>query len=188
VVDDDEEPLIREPPSVRRKMAALARVEEYQQPLGSYLLHLTGDLTVALRLTQEAFVCTQHAEGDARSILAIRPWLFRVATRLAYRYLRQQRASSQPGRLGSERNSSGRVGSSDEERALVRSVLLDLRVGERAVLLLCDYEELPLGEVAAILGLSTDRLRQRLARARAHFRLIYVGHHAQDERALLPPR
>jgi DNA-directed RNA polymerase specialized sigma24 family protein len=47
-------------------------------------------------------------------------------------------------------------------------------MGERAVLLLCDFEQLPDDEAAAILGVSPARLRVRLERARAHFRFTYV--------------
>ena len=68
----------------------------------------------------------------------------------------------------------------------MRSALLDLPGRERAVLLLCDSEQLPSDEVALILGVSADRLSRRLARARARFRLAYIEHHALAVQRSLP--
>jgi DNA-directed RNA polymerase specialized sigma24 family protein len=157
VNDDEEEPGLHWPLAGQRAAFA-ALVKEYQQPLGGYLLHLLGEVGVATVLTEETFVCA-HRECVARqSGLAVRPWLYRTATRLACQQLPlTPRAVSTIG-----------------ERALVQSVVGDLQMEERAVLLLCDFEQLPEDEAAAILGVSTAQLRGRLERARAHFRLAYV--------------
>jgi len=57
-------------------------------------------------------------------------------------------------------------------------VLAELQPSDRAVLLLCDLEQLPYNEAATIVGISTARLHERLARARARFRFTYLAHHS----------
>ena len=70
------------------RRAALAElVEEYQQPVGTYLFHLVGDREAALALTAETVVCAYHARADVRSCPSLRAWLYRMATRAAYAYL-----------------------------------------------------------------------------------------------------
>src|SRR5919202_4526397 len=73
----------------REAFAGLVRA--FQQPLGGYLFHLTGDRDLALDLTQETFVRAYTALGATRPGLAVRAWLFRIATNLAYDQLRRRR-------------------------------------------------------------------------------------------------
>ena len=60
------------------------------------------------------------------------------------------------------------------ERGLAEAALRHLAPAERAVLLLCDLEQFPIGDVAVILGVSGEAVRRRLAGARGRFRLAYV--------------
>jgi RNA polymerase sigma-70 factor (ECF subfamily) len=181
-VHDQEEGLAGESALAWRQAALAGLVEAYQQPLGSYVLHLVGRLDVALALTQETFVHAYRAETAHPPELAIRPWLYREATRLAYRHLRR---AQQPGPLSIPvpeaplwPSAAASTTTTSAERALVESVLRDLELGERAVLLLCDLEQFPYPAAAAILGLTSQGLDRRLARARAHFRRASLAHHA----------
>jgi DNA-directed RNA polymerase specialized sigma24 family protein len=171
VIDEGKSPANESAPD--RERAALAQlIEEYQQPLGSYLLHLTGEADVALVLTRETFVCAYRAKAASGPGPAVRPWLYRTATCLAYTHLRRHRRRSAPVSgwvLAAPAEAEG------GEPALVQSVLGDLPLAERAILLLCDLEHLPFDEAAAVLSVSTDRLRERLGRARAHFSHAYVA-------------
>jgi RNA polymerase sigma-70 factor (ECF subfamily) len=178
VNDDEEEPGLHSVPAHQRA-ALSALVKEYQQPLGGYLLHLLGEAEVAGVLTQETFVCAYREYVARQSGLAVRPWLYRTATRLARRHLDLTRPAARLGAPRVERTvPAPAAASTSEQQALVQSVLRNLQLGERVVLLLCDFERLPDDEAAAILGVSPARLRTRLERARAHFRLAYVEHHA----------
>jgi RNA polymerase sigma factor (sigma-70 family) len=171
-IDDGKTPAHESAPE--RQRAALAQlIAEYQQPVGSYLLHLTGESDTALVLTRETFVCAYRAKAASGPGMAVRAWLYRTATRLARTHLRRHRRRSAPvSGWGVPAPTETQGG----ERALVQSVLWDLPLAERAVLLLCDLEHLPYDEAAAVLSVSTDRLRERLGQARTHFRHAYVSH------------
>jgi RNA polymerase sigma-70 factor (ECF subfamily) len=175
-VDNEAEARVHESPPTRRPAALEALIEEYQQHVGGYLIHLIGDQQVALALAEEMFVDAHRARVADRPDTAIGPWLYRRATRLAYRHLRGR--SHRFPRRAVEWATSGRESSQIAEARMVESALRDLQPGERAVLLLCDLEQLPVVEAAAILGMSSERLQQRLARARARFRLAFLAHHA----------
>jgi DNA-directed RNA polymerase specialized sigma24 family protein len=71
--------------------AFAALITRYQQPLGGYLAHLTGDRELAADLAQETFLRAYRALGATRPDLLIRPWLYRIATNLAYDFLRRRR-------------------------------------------------------------------------------------------------
>jgi RNA polymerase sigma-70 factor (ECF subfamily) len=175
--DDDEAQAAVESPRARERAAFATLVEAYQQPLGSYLLHLVGDLDTALTLTRQTFVWAYRDDAITRPELAVHAWLYRVATRLAMRHLRRRGSTlklwSQP-----EHAISVPPGAPAEERHLVDAVLRDLPLDERSVLLLCEFQQLPHDEVAIVLGSSIELVRQRLAQARARFRLAYLAHDA----------
>jgi RNA polymerase sigma-70 factor (ECF subfamily) len=166
-------------PRARQRAAFAALVKEYQQPLGGYLLNLLGEVEAARVLTEQTFVCAYRDYVARPSGQAVRPWLYRTATRLACQHLRITRHAATPGAFRLVRLVPAPAApSASRERALVRAALRDLPMGERAALLLCDFEQLPDVEAAAILGMSTTRLRRRLERTRAHFRLTYAEHDA----------
>ena len=147
------------------RAAVAALVQRYQQAIGSYLLHLTGDPEAAVGLTADTFVHACRSRPGAGRGLPVRPWLIRTATQLARAHLRRRRwLSWLPGRRLAIRPLRGAA-----ERELVRSALARLWVTDRAVLLLCDLEGLPETEVAMILGWRLPRVRRRLVRARARF-------------------
>lgn len=148
-----------------RQRAALAElIEAYQQAVGTYLTHLVGEPELARALTEETFVCAYRAHAEIRPGTSLRPWLYRMATQLAYRHLRRRPVV--------------RLSGYEIERKLLQSVLAELQPSDRAVLLLCDLEHLPYNEAATIVGISTARLQERLARARARFRFTYLAHHS----------
>jgi len=76
------------------RAAFAALVERYQQPVGSYLWRLTRDRELALDLTQDTFLRAYRSIGTTPRSLLVRPWLFRIATNLAYDYFRRNVASA----------------------------------------------------------------------------------------------
>lgn len=147
-------------------------VERHQQRLGGYLFHLLGDRDLALDLTQDTFVRAYTALGATRPGLALRPWLFRIATNLAYDVLRRRRriawvplsvaepqAIEEPPRI--------------EEQLLVRQALSRLRPEEQVVLVLCGIEDHSYAEAAATLDTTPEAVRKRVSRAKHAFRLAY---------------
>ncbi len=149
-------------------------VTRYQQAIGGYLLRLTGDREVAFDLTQEAFVRAYGALGRTRVGLHFKPWLYRIATNLAYDHLRRRRRIAWVSLHGIDRVVSTEPPGSVEERDLVRQTLARLRPDERAVLLLCGLERVSYPEAAAMLGGSAEAIRKRFTRAKEHFRQVYA--------------
>jgi len=155
--------------------AFAALVTRYQQAIGGYLLRLTGDREVAFDLTQEAFVRAYRALGRTRVGLHFKPWLYRIATNLAYDYLRRRRRIAWVSLHGIDRVVSADPPGSVEECDLVRQTLARLRPDERAVLLLCGLERVSYPDAAAMLGGSSEAIRKRFTRAKEHFRQVYAA-------------
>jgi RNA polymerase sigma-70 factor (ECF subfamily) len=156
------------------RAAFAALVEHYQQPLGSYLWRLTRDRELALDLTQDTFLRAYRSIGETPPDLLVRPWLFRIATNLAYDQFRRRRRFGRLPIGPLERPTGPDESVSVEERELVHRALARLRPSERAVLLLCAVEQLSYREVAAILGCSSEAVRKQFTRAKEHFRLVYA--------------
>jgi len=174
---------VAEPEDADRVLAERARqgeqeafsllVERHQQPLGGYLFHLLGDRDLALDLTQDTFVRAYTALSTTRPGLAIRPWLFRIATNLAYDALRRRRRIHWFPLATVEHQASG-VEAQLEEREVVRMALARLHPAEQVVLILCTIERHSYVEAAASLSSSPDAIRKRLNRAKQHFRAAYA--------------
>jgi RNA polymerase sigma-70 factor (ECF subfamily) len=149
-------------------------VAHHQQPLGGYLFHLLGDRELALDLTQDTFVRAYTALSATRPGLAIRAWLFRIATNLAYDVLRRRRRIAWLPLAVVETRIASQDAAPTEEQELVRLALGSLRPEEQVVLVLCTIEQHTLGQVAATLSTSPDAVRKRLSRAKERFRQAYA--------------
>jgi RNA polymerase sigma-70 factor (ECF subfamily) len=156
------------------RAAFAALVERYQQPLGSYLWRLTRDRELASDLTQEAFLHAYRSISATPPGLLIRPWLYRIATNLAYDEFRRRRRSGRLQRGMVERTAAEDASSLIEERELVRLALERLRARDRAVLLLCAVEQLAYAEVGVIFGCSSEAVRKQFTRAKGRFRVAYA--------------
>src|SRR5579872_4287982 len=66
-------------------------VEKYQVRLARYLYRLVGDEETALDLAQDTFLEAYRGIGSLRSDLALRAWLFRIATNHAIQVRRRRR-------------------------------------------------------------------------------------------------
>jgi RNA polymerase sigma-70 factor (ECF subfamily) len=148
-------------------------VERYQQRLGGYLFHLLGDRDLALDLTQDTFVRAYTALGATRPGLALRPWLFRIATNLAYDLLRRRRRIAWvPLSVVEDRARDDAAPIEDQE--LVRLALRRLRPEDQVVLVLCGIEDHSYAEAATTLDSTPDAVRKRLSRAKDNFRVVYA--------------
>ncbi len=149
-------------------------IERYQQALSGYLLHLTGDREVALDLTQDTFVRAFRALRQTKPGLQFKPWLYRIATNLAYDYLRRQRRFRWLPLGVVDRQSPADPVAGVGEQDLVQRTLVHLQPDERAVLLLCGLEGVSYPQAATILGGSPEAIRKRFTRAKERFRHIYA--------------
>ncbi len=171
-----------EPTTERDWVAGLRRGETpsfdavfsaYRRRIYGYLLRMTRSREAAEDLLQETFLrLAQHAkrlESDTR----LGAWLFTVAHRLVQswgraRAVRAQLAGDLPARepVGTGRSPLEALADSQAQLALERAFAA-LPPAYREVALLVGVEGLQPSEVAEILGIRGDAVRQRLARARA---------------------
>lgn len=132
-----------------------------------YLTVLTGSRADAEEIAQDTFVQALRHWSRIRQYDDPTAWLHQVATRLAIsRGRRGQVARSGLRRLGVGMGDSVDDVSPDT-RLDLDAALTRLRVDHRAVLLLHHFLDLPVAEVARVLGIREGTVKSRLARARA---------------------
>jgi len=167
-------------------------VGRYQERVFRLARRLTGDPADAADVLQETFLAVCRHLGAFRGEARFSTWLYRVATNAA---LQQRRARSRRPAESLESflprfEESGRHAALPEqlqtvcriEETLDRRTLAEraregierLPEAYRAAFVLRDLEELPTAEVAAVLGLTSAAVRQRVHRARLMLR-GYLG-------------
>ncbi len=137
-----------------------------QEALYGYLKRLVGDEALAEDLLQEVFVLVWRKLRWLRDPELFRPWVYRIASREAFRRLKKERAW--PRQAGEELPE---VPAPEEPpEALRREWLEDLpdhlaavSPASRAVLLLHYLQGLTLDEVAGVLALPLGTVKSRLA-------------------------
>lgn len=160
----------------RGDAAAFDRVySTYHPRLFSFLLRLSGRRDTAEDLAQETWLKLAKAAPGLREDTTLAPFLFTVARNAFMSHRRWAMLDlSRIVTFGLDAVSSATSEATPEthhERAraiaLLEAALQSLPVAAREVLLLVGVEGMEQEEVAKVLGLSYDALRQRLSRARA---------------------
>jgi RNA polymerase sigma-70 factor, ECF subfamily len=147
----------------------------YHPRVFSFLLRLSGRRDTAEDLAQETWIKLAKAAPGLREDTTLAPFLFTVARNAFMSHRRWAMLDlSRIVTFGLEAMSSIDTEPTPEthhERAraiaLLEASLQELPVASREVLLLVGVEGMEQDEVAKVLGLSYDALRQRLSRARA---------------------
>ncbi len=146
---------------------ALAQLlQSIQEALYGYLVRLVNDDHLAEDILQEVFVLIWRKLRWLRDPELFRPWVFRIASREAFRRLKKERFWSQ--RVG---DAPIHMIAEDEPPECVlpewleqvQNHLAAVSPGSRAVLLLHYVQGLSLEEVAGVLALSPGTVKSRLA-------------------------
>ncbi len=156
--------------------AFTAIVERYQAQLARYLYRLVGNEQTALDLAQDTFLEAYRSLHTLRSDLALRAWLFRIATNRAIEVHRRRRRIQWLPLLGGAQAREAPGPTPEEacgEHDLVMQALRRLPRDHAACLILHHHEGFTYGDVAAIVGISSEATRKRIARARDQFKVIY---------------
>jgi RNA polymerase sigma-70 factor (ECF subfamily) len=147
--------------------AALNRLlSDVQDGLYGYLVRLVADKHLAEDVLQEVFVLIWRKLGWLRDPEVFRPWVYRIASREAFRWLRKHRAAA---RLLRNEALLAEVPAPEvppfpREWAEALPDLLDLvSPASRAVLILHYLQGMTLNEVADILEVSPGTVKSRLA-------------------------
>ena len=141
-------------------------LQRVQTPLFRYILHLVGDPDEAKDVLQEVFVRIYRGVRWLHDPALFMSWAYRIASREAFRALRRHRRWRDS--LTGEEDLPD-VASGDEPVAAAawRDQLAEhvaaLSPGSRAVVALHYLHEMPLDEVAAVLGIPLGTVKSRLA-------------------------
>jgi RNA polymerase sigma factor (sigma-70 family) len=156
--------------------AFTAVVERYQGRIFRYLVRLVGNRSTAEDLTQETFLSAYRAIRRTDSSLALGPWLYKIATNHAYMYFRKERIRRWLPFL--PHRAEGETPPADAglgERDLVRRALARLPADYAIPLVLHMVEGFKHHEVGAILGISAEAARKRVARGSELFRKAFAA-------------
>lgn len=151
-------------------------VHRYQGRLFGLVLMMVRRQDAAEDVSQEAFVrAFTHLEAYDRS-RPFYPWLATIAVRLAQNWLRRRSRSPERGEwlLGEREEAIAPAAAADlvadERRRTVWEAVATLSSGERTVVMLYYRDEMSLGDIAQILGVTTGTVKQLIFRARRHLR------------------
>ncbi len=148
----------------------------YQQPILNYLYRLVGDAARAEELCQEAFTRAFSARRSMDHVENVRAWLYRIATNTARDHLRRRRLLAWLPLFDEDPALSvDGPEAASAETLPVRKALSRLEPELRVPLVLYTCQELSTQEIADIMGISRDAVKQRLVRARLRFKEVYDG-------------
>lgn len=155
---------------------AQARVEslvlEYQTKLARYVRRMVGDAEAALDLTQEVFLSAYRMLQADPSRELNAGWLYRAATNAAISFLRRRKILRMVPLDREIDRSTWRVDERSAASVDLQAALARLAPEQSASLLLTSYAGYSSSEAAAILGTTSDAVRQRVCRAMRVLRSI----------------
>lgn len=143
-----------------------ALLEELTPALLRYVSRVTGDAALAQDVVQETLISVVRKVSWLQDASLFRPWAYRIASREAFRALRNRHID-----VVLEDIPSADYDPPDPwQRERVLASVGKLAPGSRAVITLHYLEELSLSEVAAVLDLGVNTVKSRLAYGLAQLR------------------
>jgi RNA polymerase sigma-70 factor, ECF subfamily len=159
--------------------------ERFNTPLFNFLARLSRRRDVAEDLLEETRLRLVHRSAALRVDTRLGPWLFTVARNLYVSYRRSRLVEdSHAGGLiglwpfGSPQPSPFEITAASETGRRLEAALGTLPVAYREALLLVGVEGMRPAEAAAVCGITSEAMRQRLSRGRA-----LMAERLDDERA-----
>ncbi|HEX2999669.1 MAG TPA: sigma-70 family RNA polymerase sigma factor [Armatimonadota bacterium] len=154
--------------------------ERYQRRIYNTVYPLLGSTVEAEDVTQEAFVKAYQALGSLREGQAFLAWLYRIAINLARNHTRSRhglwQSLDEPVTRGEDARERQYEDTSaidpeaeaegHEMQAVVRNALAQLSPAHREVIVLHHLQDVPVEEIARIVGCSEGTVKSRLARGR----------------------
>jgi RNA polymerase sigma-70 factor (ECF subfamily) len=150
--------------------AFLALYRHYRTPLFRYAWRLTGSVETAEDVLQECFLALIEGASFNVERGSLRAYLFGIARNLALKRMRlAERESEELEDTEAGLDPLGDLLSAERSEVVARAVLA-LPPFQREALILFEYEELSLEEIAAVAGIETGAVKARLHRARETLR------------------
>ncbi|UCD27850.1 MAG: sigma-70 family RNA polymerase sigma factor [Planctomycetota bacterium] len=165
-------------------------VQRYSRELFNFLARFTGNGPTAEDIVQETFLQIHLSAGSFDQRRRFKPWLFTIAANKARDFLRSRsRKPEVPlhASVGSEdeegqqfldflsdaASSPLEVLEKKQEQEFVRSIVDQMPVNLKEILILCYYHRFAYKEIADILGIPLGTVKSRLHSAVAYFGRTY---------------
>jgi RNA polymerase sigma-70 factor (ECF subfamily) len=149
--------------------AFLEIYEGHREPIFRFAWRLTASRAAAEDIVQECFLALLKGTAFRERDGALRPYLFGIARHLAIR--RVQAAEREAVEIeAADGHDPLRELLDAETGEVVGRAIAALPVLQKEALILFEYEELSLEEIAAIAGVDTGAVKSRLSRAREALR------------------
>jgi RNA polymerase sigma-70 factor (ECF subfamily) len=158
-------------------------LERWRRPVLNFVYRLTGDASAADEIAQEVFVRVSRKVGEYRhrggGETAFSSWLFQIARNAALdarRHRRRHPADSleeQPAagaRIADSAPCPARAAELRDTGAEIAAAVLALPEEQRTALVLAEYHDFAVAEIAAVMGTNAKSVEARLYRARQTLR------------------
>ncbi len=164
--------------AVAGDQAAYARlVERYQQALADWMWRFTRDRGQLEELVHDTFVEAYFSLKSYRQAGPLLHWLRKIATRVGYKFWKQESKRRQTKELSADdwqdlRQASGASAIEADTKELVHRALAQLPPRDRLVLTLMYIDDLPTEQVAELTGWSRVMVKVQAFRARAKLKKL----------------
>ena len=147
-----------------------ALADQYRRELMAHCYRMTGSVYDAEDMVQETYVRAWRAYDGFEGRSQLRTWLSAIAVRVAsdYRsraYRRREQATDEVPDAGAQASQQDDL-MDQERRALLDRLMAELKPEQREVVVLYEFAELPMQEVADALGCPLQTAYSRLHAAR----------------------
>jgi RNA polymerase sigma-70 factor (ECF subfamily) len=152
------------------ELAFLTLYGRHRTALFRFVCRLAGSADVAEDVTQECFLALVQGAGFDADRGSLQAYLFGMARNLVFRRLRiSEREEEEETEPAAPLDILGELLSS-ERAAIVAGAVASLPAFQREAIVLFEYEELPLEQIAVITGVEVGAVKARLHRARESLR------------------
>jgi RNA polymerase sigma-70 factor, ECF subfamily len=142
-------------------------LQAMQEPLYRYIYRLVGERALSEDILQEVFIRIYRKLRWLREPELFRPWAYRIASREAFKSLKRERQWTDQVRdettLEMMETQSPEENFAPELIAQLPQLIAQVSPASRAVLILHYLHEMPLAEVATVLGIALGTVKSRLA-------------------------
>lgn len=151
--------------------------ERHHAGLFDFLSRMTGDRSAAEDLTQDVFVRMLKYRGTFRNDGRFETWMFHIARNARADYFRRLTAvalNDEGIDAATDAPGPGHLLERDEQTALLRRALLQLREDRRELIVLARYRGMKHEAIAELLGVDAGTVKVRIHRALKELREIVL--------------
>src|SRR5262249_42012792 len=133
-----------------------------QEPLYGYISSLVGKRALAEDILQEVFILIYRKLRWLREPELFRPWAYRIATRESFKHLKRERRPAEniiDESALAEIPTPPRDALTDEFIGSLPQLVSQISPASRAVIILHYLHEMPLGDIAAVMGVALGTVK-----------------------------